>query len=263
MSPLAPSPCLSGKVAIITGAGRVRGIGAAIATLLAHHGASVAVNYNSASTAKSAAEVAARITAESGDGKVVVVQADISTPAGAQKVIDETVAKFGRIDILVNNAVAGTFGPGLEASPESIQQAFGVNTFGPLYLLQAAVKHMPPRSRVINIGSPGTKLGLSDSPVYYASKAAMDSLMFTLAYELGRNHGGITINTVSPGAVDTGAYSAEKLAELTKSFLAITKVEERVGRVEDIADAVLLLCDERSRWITGQVISVSGGIVGG
>ncbi|KAL3459996.1 gluconate 5-dehydrogenase [Aspergillus heterothallicus] len=263
MTPLAPSPCLSGKVAIITGSARPRGIGAAIASLLAQHGASVAVNYNTAPTAKSAAEVAARITSSAGEGKVVVVQADISTPAGAQKLVDETVAKFGRIDILVNNAAAGTFGPGLEASPESIQHTFAVNTFGPLYLVQAAVKHMPPRSRVINIGSPAPKLGWPDSPVYNASKAAMDALMFSLAYELGRNHGGITINTISPGAVDTGTCSAEKLVELTKSLVDMTKVEERLGTVEDIADAVLLLCDERSRWISGQVISVSGGIIGG
>ncbi|PYI36788.1 short chain dehydrogenase [Aspergillus indologenus CBS 114.80] len=252
---------LKGKVALITGSGKARGIGAGIAMTLAQHGASVVINYVSASTASSAAAVAEGIAAAG--GKVLVVQADISRPEEAQRLVAETVTAFDKIDILVNNAGTGFPGPALSATPESMATTFGVNVFGPLYLVQAAVAHMPPRSRVINIGSVASKLGVSGSPIYLASKAATDALTLAMAGELGRGHGGITINTVSPGPVDTDGVPPHVAEKIHNTMVPMTRVEERVGTVEDVADAVLLLCSERSRWISGQVISVSGGIVGG
>ncbi|OJK01440.1 hypothetical protein ASPACDRAFT_41701 [Aspergillus aculeatus ATCC 16872] len=252
---------LQGKVALITGSGRKRGIGAGIATTLAQHGASVVINYVSSSTASSAAAVAEDMIAAG--GKVLVIQADISRPEEAQRLVGETVTAFGKIDILVNNAGTGFPGPALSATPESMATTFGVNVFGPLYLVQAAVAHMPPRSRVINIGSVASKLGVSGSPIYLASKAATDALTLAMAGELGRGHGGITINTISPGPVDTDGVPPQVAEKIHKTMVPMTRVEERVGTVEDVADAVLLLCSERSRWISGQVISVSGGIVGG
>ncbi|RAK98549.1 SDR family NAD(P)-dependent oxidoreductase, partial [Aspergillus ibericus CBS 121593] len=250
---------LQGKVALITGSGKTRGIGAAIATLLAHHGASVVLNYVSSSTAPAAAGVAETITAAG--GKALVVQADISRPEEAQRLIQEAVAAFGKIDVLVNNAATGVPGPVLSATPEAMATTFAVNVFGPLYLTQAAVAHMPPYSRVINIGSVASKLGVSGSPLYSASKAAMDALTFSMAMELGRNHGGITINTISPGPVDTDGLPPHVAEKINKTLVPLSRVEERLGTVQDIADAVLLMCSEKGRWISGQVISVSGGIV--
>lgn len=191
---------LQGKVALITGSGKTRGIGAGIATTLAQHGASVVINYVSSSTASSAAAVAEDLVAAG--GKVLVVQADISRPEEAQRLVGETVTAFGKIDILgelclsayrdlmaysrlaVNNAGAGFPGPALTATPESMATTFGVNVFGPLYLIQAAVAHMPPCSRVINIGSVASKLGVSGSPIYLASKAATDALTLAMAGEV-------------------------------------------------------------------------------
>ncbi|PWY88143.1 short chain dehydrogenase [Aspergillus heteromorphus CBS 117.55] len=245
---------LQGKVAIVTGSGKTRGIGAAIASLLAQHGVSVVISYVSPSTAVSAAGVAERIT--TAGGKALVVQADISRPDEARSLVDQTVAAFGKVDILVNNAGTGSPGPVLSASPESMATTFAVNVFGPVYLMQAAVPHMPPHSRVVNIGSVASKLGISGSPLYGASKAAMDALTFAMAMELGRNHGGITINTVSPGPVDTDGLPPQVAEKVHRAMIPMTRVEERTGTVEDVADVVLLLCAEQSRWISGQVISV-------
>ncbi|GLA30340.1 short chain dehydrogenase [Aspergillus phoenicis ATCC 13157] len=261
MSQSDSSLSLQGKVAIVTGSGKTRGIGAAIATLLAHHGAAVILNYVSPSTGPSAATVAQSITAAG--GQALAVQADISRPDEAERLVQAAVNAFGRLDILVNNAATGTPGPVLSAAPEALATTFAVNVFGPIYLIQEAVKHMPPRSRVINIGSVASKLGISGSPVYSASKAAMDALTFSMAMELGRNHGGITINTVSPGPVDTDGLPPQVAEKINKTMVPMSRVEERLGTVQDIADAVLLLCSEKSRWISGQIISVSGGIVGG
>ncbi|OJJ43560.1 hypothetical protein ASPZODRAFT_73914 [Penicilliopsis zonata CBS 506.65] len=252
---------LQGKVAIVTGSGRSKGIGAAIAALLALHGAAVVVNFLSPATA-SQAEGVVRGIAQQG-GQAVAVQADISTEAGVQALVDAAVELGGKIDIIVNNAVAGSSGPALQASLETIQYTFAVNVAGPVLLIKAAVAHMPPRSRIINIGSIASRIGGPGSALYGASKAAMDALTYSMAWELGRDHGGITINTVAPGPVDTESLPAPVAAKIHGALIPMTRVEERVGTVQEIADAVLLLCSEKSRWISGQCISVSGGITGG
>ncbi|SPO03346.1 related to 3-oxoacyl-[acyl-carrier-protein] reductase [Cephalotrichum gorgonifer] len=144
-----------------------------------------------------------------------------------------------------------------------MQETFAVNVFGPLLMMQAAVPYMPRNSRVINIGSVASRLGPRGTALYGASKAAMDALTFSMAYELGRGHGGITINTVAPGPVDTDGVPPQVAAVVHSALVPMTRVEERVGTVEDVANAVLLLCSERSQWISGQCISVSGGITGG
>lgn len=114
----------------------------------------------------------------------------------------------------------------------------------------------------MNTGSVASKLGLAPTAVYGAAKAAVDALTFSTAMELGRGYG-VTINTVMPGPVDTEALPKEVADRIHGALVPMTRAEERVGTVGDIADAVLLLCSEKSRWVTGQVISVSGGITGG
>ena len=115
---------------------------------------------------------------------------------------------------------------------------------------------------MVNIGSIASKLGMAPVAMYGAAKAAADALTYSMAMELGRSHG-ITINTVSPGPVDTDALPKEQAERINQMLVPMTRAEERVGTTDDIADAVLLLVSEKSRWITGQVISVSGGITGG
>lgn len=121
---------------------------------------------------------------------------------------------------------------------------------------------MPRGGRVINIGSEASRLGMAPIAIYGAAKAAQDALTYSMAMEVGRSHG-ITVNTVSPGPVDTEALPKEQAEKVNGFLVPMTRAEGRVGTTGDIADAVLLLVSEKSRWITGQVISVSGGITGG
>ncbi|POR38711.1 Uncharacterized protein TPAR_01095 [Tolypocladium paradoxum] len=288
--PSSDSLSLADKVAVVTGSGRENGIGAAIALALARAGARVTVNYVSESSASRAAEVGAGIESAVGNGRVAIVQADVSTREGSKKIVDETLAGFGvdHIDIVVNNASVVTYGSILDSKPEDIMKMFQVAVVGPVLLLQAAYPHIPQHGRIINIGSVGSKLGLVQFPIYASAKAAMDQLTFSLSREvrlpnqisaphlwarhvallncpqIGRDGKNITVNTVAPGPVVTDLMLQVPEVEPIKDYLlSMTRAEERVGTVEDIADAVLLLTSDKSRWITGQFISVSGGINGG
>jgi len=253
---------LAGKVAIVTGSGRENGIGAAIAIALSRNGAAVVINYVSESSEARAAGVAKTIQAAG--GQVIVVKASVSTPEGANHLVQETLKRFktDHIDILVNNAGAGCVGPTLETTKEGIDLTFGVNVYGTIFLVQAVVPHMPRGGRIINISSVASKLGMDFLPIYGASKAAVDSLSYAWAKEFGRSRG-ITVNSVAPGPVDTDiAGAADPTGAGSNLLVGLTRAEERVGKTEDIADVVLFLASEKSRWITGQFVSASGGITG-
>ncbi|KAM0525691.1 hypothetical protein ACHAPE_000402 [Trichoderma viride] len=257
------SSFLAGKIAIVTGAGKENGIGAGIALNLARRGARVAINYVSEATAERVVSVVANIEKAAGKGSVIVVQADIGELSGVQKLVNETLSGFGvdRIDILINNAAWAAYEPALVSSYDNVMRTFKAGVIGPLCLIQTAVPHMVKGGRVINIGSVASKLGIM--PVYGAAKAAMDALTFSLARDIGRDGVGITINTLLPGPVQTDSLPPGEEPDKVKNFLlGLTRAEGRIGTVEDIADAVSLLCREESRWITGQVISASGGITG-
>ncbi|KAL6851845.1 hypothetical protein J3F83DRAFT_771917 [Trichoderma novae-zelandiae] len=263
---MADSLALTNKVAIVTGSGRENGIGAAIALTLAKAGARVVINYVSDATSSRAETVRARIAAAAGKESVVVVKADVSTEEGCREIVGEALSKFkvDHIDIVVNNATAVTIGPVLQSSAEAIAKAFQVSVIGPILLLREAYPHMPEYSRIINIGTVASRLGFGPMPIYAAAKAAMDQLTWTLAREIGRDGKHITINTIAPGPVKTDNMpDTPEVAALTNWLVSLTRSEERIGTAEDIADAVLLLASEKSRWITGQFISASGGINGG
>ncbi|KAH8811309.1 hypothetical protein F5884DRAFT_749700 [Xylogone sp. PMI_703] len=252
---------LEGKVAIITGSGRENGIGAGIALALARNGASVTINYISDSSKKRAYVVADKVRAVG--GRATVVQSSVDTLEGAKFLVDETLKAFGvdHIDILdrVNNAAYAFVSPTLQATSEELTKIFDVNVKGPIFAAQAVVPYMPHGGRIINVSSTASKLGQDDIPVYGATKAALDSLTFSWAKEWGRSRG-ITVNSVGPGPVVTDLCPPELAEELMGPQKAITRAADRFGTIEDIGDAVLLLVSEKSRWITGQYISVSGGV---
>ncbi|KIV90793.1 hypothetical protein PV10_05401 [Exophiala mesophila] len=254
---------LEGKIAIITGSGKENGIGAGIARALVRNGARVVINYVSDATAPRAAGVVDSIR-ENG-GEAIAVRADVSTQEGASKIVTETLKAFkaDKVDILVNNAASTAVGPIMQATKEDLERVFNVNVFGPVFMMHAVVPVMPRGGRIINISSIASKLGLSVIPLYGAAKAAQDQLAYTAAMELGRTYG-ITINQVAPGPVATDGLGTGPTADAIEGALVpLTRAEARMGTTEDIADAVLLLVSEQSRWITGQYISVSGGITGG
>ncbi|UKZ57312.1 hypothetical protein TrVGV298_011165 [Trichoderma virens] len=249
---------LANKVAIITGSGRENGIGAAIALTLAKAGARVVINYVSDSTAPRAETVRTEIEAAAGKNSVVVVQADVSTEEGCKKIVG------GDADQIRRQPYRHYCGPILQSKAQDIHNAFAVSVVGPVLLLQEAYPHMPKYSRVINIGTVASRIGFGPLPIYASAKAAMDQLTFSLAREIGRDGKHITINTIAPGPVETDNLpDTPESAPMKNYLLSMTRSENRVGTVEDIADAVLLLSSEKSRWITGQFISVSGGINGG
>ncbi|KAI4864907.1 NAD(P)-binding protein [Hypoxylon rubiginosum] len=246
-----------GKVAIISGSGRPNGIGAAIAAALAVRGACVTINYISESSAPKAAEVAESIRAKG--GKATVVRGDVGIPEEARKLVKETLAAFNtdKIDILVNNAGIAPMTPTVDVTSEEMTSVFHANVQGPLLLVQAALPYMPRGGRIINISTCLSRMG-QHSPVYTASKAALDSLTFTWALEFGRKFG-ITVNAIAPGLTKTDKAPPADHPEVVR-MLDMTRLEGRMGTIEEIADSVLLVASPLSGWITGQYISVSGGV---
>ncbi|RYP17231.1 hypothetical protein DL765_004616 [Monosporascus sp. GIB2] len=262
---------LSGKTALITGSGRENGIGAAIARAFARNGAAVAIHYVSEQSKARADKVAADITREFGV-KTTVVQGSVDNQDSTKNIVEKTLKGLGvdHIDILVNNGSAVVPNQALlEATPERLQYEFGINVFGTIYMTQAVVREgkMPRGGRIINIGSIASKTTPMGTSIYNASKSAQDSLTASWAGELGRSYG-ITVNTLAPGPIPTDMskpYLQLPDGSPNPSFSGYTEMvraDNRFGTVEDMADAALLLVSEKSRWITAQWISVSGGITG-
>ncbi|KAI1648710.1 putative short-chain dehydrogenase [Daldinia loculata] len=258
----ADSFSLAGKIAIVTGSGRENGIGAATARALARNGASVAIHYVSESSAQGAYEIAQSIRDEYGVD-VACVQGDISTPKGSRAIVAGALGKLGvnHIDILVNNAGYGVTRLLRETDFDLCQRTFATNVYGQLFMTQAVVDQgrMPPGGRIINIGSIASKTHPAQVGLYAASKAAQDSLTTSWAGELGRTHG-ITVNTVAPGPVVTDM--AKDSPEVIDPMVLLQRGAERRGMPGDIADVVLLLASEGSRWVTGQFIAADAGITG-
>lgn len=244
---------LTGKVAVVSGASK--GIGAGIAEELAKEGAAVIVNY--ASSPDGAEAVVKKIQAAGGKAKAV--QADLSKPGEAKKLIGAAVTAFGKLDILVNNAGVYSFVPLEQIDEQHYDRIFELNVKGLLFATQSAVRVFGENGgTVINISSVASLSAIPTASVYSATKAAVDSLTRTLAAELGPK--GIRVNSVLPGPVETeGTQSMAAFEQLRDTFVPQTPLR-RIGQPHDIATAVSFLASEDSGWITGQVIPVSGGL---
>jgi 3-oxoacyl-[acyl-carrier protein] reductase len=248
---------LKNKVAVVTGASK--GIGASIAKHFAAEGAKVVVNY--ASSKEGADKVVKAIT--DNGGIAIAVQADVSKEADVARLFDETRKAFGKLDILVNNAVAQGYAPIEQISAAAFQQSFNVNVLGPVLTIQAALKLFGDTGgNIINISSGASKYPLPNASVYSATKAALDAFTIALSKELGAKK--VRINSILPGATETeGAASAgvTKGSEYEKMFVSKTPLGRR-GQPEDIAKAVVFLASDDAAWITGEQLSVSGGMYG-
>ena len=244
---------LNGKVAVVSGASK--GIGAAVAEKLASEGASVVVNYTS--SPEKAEAVVSKITAAGGKAKAV--RADVSKPNEAKKLIDTTVAEFGRLDILVNNAGVYEFVPLPEVSETHYNRLFDINVKGLLFTTQAAVNAFGDRGgSIINISSIVSLGATPSASVYSATKAAVDSLTRTLAAELGPKK--ILVNSVLPGPVETeGTNAMAEWDQIQNLYVPQTPLG-RVGRPQDIANVVSFLASEDAGWVTGQIIPATGGL---
>lgn len=236
-------------MALVTGGSR--GIGAAIARALSAAGAAVALTYE---RSKELAEAVATGLVERG-GRAIALPADSADATAIQDAVDRTVAEFGRLDIVINNAGIFPYGPVEETDLDEIDRTIAVHVRAPFLAVRAAVPHLGRGGRIITIGSNlAERASFGNIALYSMTKAANSGLTRSLARELGPR--GITVNLVHPGATDTDMNpSVGESADLQRGFSALGEY----GSVDDIAGAVLFLAADSGRQITGATLIVDGG----
>ena len=242
---------LKGKVALITGASR--GIGRAIAERLSQQGAAVVVNY--ATQANEAARLVSEI--ESAGGKALAIQADIGRVSEVVRLMDESLAHFGKLDILVNNAGLMFTKPVSTVTEAEFDLIFAVNVKGTFFACQQAATRLADGGRIINVSSSTTARIMPNYAAYVATKGAVEQLTRSLAGELGARR--ITVNVISPGPTETELFTAGKTPEQIKQF-AQASAFGRLGQPMEIADVVAFLASDAAGWVTGQNLRVNGGI---
>lgn len=241
---------LGGQVAIVTGAGA--GIGKAIAETFARAGASVMVSDR---TAEAAAKVADGIRANG--GQAVSAACDVTNDAALEAMVSETVKRFGGVTILVNNAGGGGPKP-FDMPMEDFTWAYKLNVFSIFRLCQLCAPHMEKAGggAVLNISSMAGENKNQRMTSYGSSKAAVNHLTRNMAFDLGPRR--IRVNAIAPGAIKTDALATVLTPEIEKAMLKHTPLG-RLGEASDIANAALFLCSPAAEWISGQVLTVSGG----
>ena len=248
---------LRGKTALVTGGGR--GIGRAIALGLAQEGAQVAVLDI---LADNAAAVAREI--EATGVKALALPADLTKRAQVDRAIADTLTQFGQIDILVNNAGWDRMEMFLDSEEETWDKIIAINFKGMLYVCKAALPSMVARGqgKVISIASDAGRAGSTGEAVYAGTKGAIIAFSKTLAREMARHK--ITVNVVCPGLTETPLLQGirEQSPKTEKVIEAVTRAIPlgRVGQPEDIAGAVVYLASPAADFVTGQTLSVSGGL---
>jgi 3-oxoacyl-[acyl-carrier protein] reductase len=245
---------LDGKVALVTGASK--GIGKGIAKEFAAAGASVVVGY--ASSAAGAEQVVSDI--EALGGSAIAVQGDVSVAADVERLLAETVAAYGRLDVLVNNAAVYYPEPFDTVTPQQIDQQLSVNVLGTILTTQAALEHFGPDGGVvINIGSLDSARAVPGMSVYSATKGAVDALTRVLAAELGSR--GIRVNTLAPGGVETeGLHAAGFMGSDAEREMIERTPLGRLGQPEDLARVAVFLASDDAGWVTGERLTASGGL---
>ena len=241
---------LTEKVALVTGGSR--GIGAAIAKRLAADGANVAITYTKGVDA--AASIVKEI--ERLGRKAIAIQADATDAKAVEAAVDKTVASFGRLDVLVNNA--GTAIPKTfeETTLEEMDRVIDINVRGVFVATQAALKHMKSGGRIISIGSSvGERVVVPGLVPYSATKGAVKIFTQALSREVGSR--GITVNNIQPGPIDTELNPAGgDWAVPQKAATAL----DRYGRVDEVAALVAFVAGPDSSYITGANLTVDGGM---
>lgn len=248
---------LSDRVVVVTGG--AGGIGRATAHRFAEEGAAVAILDRDLD----AAETAAREISDKG-GSAHAVRCDISDLGAVRTAVDRTTAELGPIDVLVNNAGWDVFKPFLATVPDEWQRLIDINLIGVLNMHYAVLPGMVEREggRVVNVASDAARVGSSGEAVYAACKAGITGLTKTLAREHARD--GITLNVVCPGPTDTalfagfleGAGDPDKLRRAFERSVPLG----RIGRPDDLPGAICFLASDDAAFITGQTLSVSGGL---
>jgi 7-alpha-hydroxysteroid dehydrogenase len=241
---------LDGQVALVTGGGA--GIGRAIAQVFARAGAAVVVTDLKAETAKAVADgiIAA-------GGRAVSLACNVTSDDDRQAAVDAAINAFGKLTILINNAGGG--GPKPFDMPMSdFEWAYQLNVYSLFRLTQLAAPHMQAAGggSVVNISSMAGENKNVRMASYSSSKAAVNHLTRNIAFDLGPM--GIRVNAIAPGAIKTDALATVLTPEIEKAMLKHTPLG-RLGEAEDIANAALFFCSPAAAWVSGQILTVSGG----
>lgn len=242
----------NGKVVIITGASR--GIGKAIALKFAEYGASIVLNY-------SKDDKAAQSTLEEVQSRgvhAILVKGDISNVSECKVIIDKTIATYGKIDFLINNAAISKLGLFMDADDDEINNILDINIKGALNLSKIAMEYLiNSKGAIVNISSIWGTVGASCEVLYSTTKGAINLFTKALAKEMALS--GVRVNAVSPGVIDTDMnkwMSDEDRVELEGEIPL-----NRFGKTEEVANVVLFLCSEESSYMTGQILTVDGGML--
>jgi NAD(P)-dependent dehydrogenase (short-subunit alcohol dehydrogenase family) len=242
---------LDGKVAIVTGASS--GLGVAFARGLAEAGADVALGARRADRLDET-----RRHVEDAGRKAIAIATDVTRPEDCRRLVDETIAVFGRVDVLVNNAGVGTAVPASREAPEDFRAVVETNLMGSYWMAQACGRVMKPGSSIINIGSVlgSTTAGLPQA-AYASSKAGIIGLTRDLAQQW-MSRKGIRVNAVAPGFFETEMTDQYEPGYLDQ-VLAFRVPAGRAGQLEECAAAVVFLAGDAASYITGALLPVDGG----
>src|SRR6267142_3016180 len=238
------------RVAIVTGASG--GIGRAVAQRLARDGFAVVLNY--AGNAAQAESAVAEVTVAG--GQAFAVKADVADAASVDRLFQETLGAFGRIDVVVNSAGIMPLGPIAESTLEAFDRIIATNLRGTFLVLSQAAKHVAAGGRVIAFSISVIAKSLPGYGPYIASKAGVEGLVPVLANELrGRE---ITVNAVAPGPVSTELFLKGKTEAQIEQFRRLAPLE-RLGQPEDVADVISFLAGPAGGWVNAQVLRANGG----
>jgi 2-hydroxycyclohexanecarboxyl-CoA dehydrogenase len=239
---------LNGKIAIVTGAGQ--GIGRAVAGKFAAEGATVVVT--------DLDEATARETADGLPGAVAIA-ADVTDRAGVEAMAGQVVQQFGRIDVLVNNAGWDKASPFVDSDPDDWDRAIAVNLYGVLHTAKVVLPVMARQGSgaVVNLGSDAGRVGSSGEAVYSAAKGGVIAFTKSLAREMARDQ--VRVNCVCPGPTDTALFASFAGPKLREALTRAIPFR-RLAQPADVANVVAFLASDEASYVTGQTISVSGGL---
>jgi 3-oxoacyl-[acyl-carrier protein] reductase len=243
---------LTNKTALVTGASR--GLGRATAARLAEAGARVIVHYSASRDA--ADTLVSEIRAKG--GKADAVGGDLAAADGGHK-LAEAVKALGisKLDILVNNAGVAQFAPLADQTIEDFDRHFAINVRAPYFLTQQLLPLLGEGSSVIFLSSVVARAAIDNSSTYSATKGAVEVITRNFAKELGPR--GIRVNAIAPGVIETDMAQDFVGTEESREYVKTIQALKRIGQPDDVADAVLFLASDQSRWVAGRSIEVSGG----
>lgn len=241
-----------GKVAVITGG--TRGIGKAIALEMVRNGANVVLNYtnNDIEAEKTLSEIKEK------GGYAVLVKASVGELKGCETIINTAVESFGKIDFLINNAAISEVGLFMDVTDERLNNILDINLKGVLNCSKIAMTHLiESRGAIVNISSIWGNVGASCEVLYSTTKGAINLFTKSLAKEMAMS--GVRVNAVAPGVINTdmNSWMDQNEREALEEEIPLN----RFGNTEEIASVVSFLCSEKASYITGQIITVDGGML--